>query len=83
MNIKIDVQMNFCRLFPFIERKKVNPGISRDGDQFCPVIPGYGKALKILNPNAYWFNVFSERAPAGQFSLCVCVCVVCVDCGSS
>ena len=51
MNNKIDVQMNFCRLFPFIERKKLNPGISRDGDQFCPVIPGYGKASKILNPS--------------------------------
>ena len=33
--------------------KKLNPGISRDDDQFCPVIPGYGKASEILNPNVY------------------------------
>ena len=35
--------------FPLL-KIKLNPGISRDSDQFFPVIPGYGKASEILNP---------------------------------
>ena len=44
----------FVAYFPLLKEKSKSrdPGISRDGDQFCPVIPGYGKASKILNPNA-------------------------------
>ena len=30
-----------------------DPGISRDCDQFYPVIPGYGKASEILNPSYF------------------------------
>ena len=41
--------MNFCSSLPFIE--KINK--SRDGGKFCPIIPGYGKAFKILTPTAY------------------------------
>ena len=39
----------FVNNFPLLE-KKLNRGISRDNCQYCAVIPGYGKALKILNP---------------------------------
>ena len=33
--------------------KNLNPGIYRNYGQFCPVILGCGKALKILNPISY------------------------------
>ena len=47
---KIEISMSFFVVNFYLFKKKLNPGISRDGNQFCPVIPGYGKASEILNP---------------------------------
>ena len=33
--------------------KSRDPGISRDNVRFYPVIPGYGRALEILNPKTH------------------------------
>ena len=43
----------FVVIFLYLKKKvkSRDPGISRDGDQFCPVIPGHGKASEILNPS--------------------------------
>ena len=40
---------SFVVNFP-LSKKKLNPGISQETGQFCPIIPGHGKASKILNP---------------------------------
>ena len=56
--------MSFLSLIFLYLKKKVksrDPGISRDGDQFCPVIPGYGKASEILNPNGYTLHNFRHK----------------------
>ena len=37
--------------FPIYLKIKLNPGISRHSSLFCPVIPSYGKASKISNPD--------------------------------
>ena len=45
--------------------KSRDPGISRDDDQFCPVIPGYGKASEILNPTNHaidWLDYYHFTA---------------------
>ena len=43
--------MSFFVVSLLILKKKLDPGISRNNGQYCPVIPGYVKALKTLNPN--------------------------------
>ena len=50
MEQDVDINHIFVVNLPLLEKKLI-PGIFRDGDQFCLIIPGYGKALKIINHN--------------------------------
>ena len=48
--------MSFFFVIFFLFKKKLSPGISRDGDQFCSVIPGYGKTSEILGPSLHMLS---------------------------